>query len=184
MKKTGNGEYTPLIFTSQLAWLQAPYSITESQAFVTDPLSSANTKPSNIENGQYLIAATFSGDLPAYYLTNGIENTKITVISDQYFPSTVIENTNSPNNLNFLISNALYLSGNENLISVKNKGLTNTSLYKITDSSDFKKQMILTNLTVFLFVPLMILALYIFQIIYRKVQNQKAKERFLQGEQQ
>ena len=184
LKKTGNGEYTPLIFTSQLAWLQAPYSITESQAFVTDPLSSANTKPSNIENGQYLIAATFSGDLPAYYLTNGIENTKITVISDQYFPSTVIENTNSPNNLNFLISNALYLSGNENLISVKNKGLTNTSLYKITDSSDFKKQMILTNLTVFLFVPLMILALYIFQIIYRKVQNQKAKERFLQGEKQ
>ena len=125
----------------------------ESSAFITDPFSSVNSKPSNVANNQYLIAATFSGDLPAYYLTKDIKDTKITVISDQYFASNVIENTNSPNNLNFLVTNALYLAENEKLISIKNKGIVNTSLYKITDSEEFAQQMILTNLTVFVFVP-------------------------------
>jgi len=176
IKKFGEGEYTPLFFTSPLAWLQEPYSITESQAFVTDPLSSANTKPSNVENGQYLIGGTFSGTLPAYYLTKKIEDTKITVITDQYFPSTLIENTNSPNNLNFLITNALYLSGNEKLISIKNKGFSNTGLYKITDTTDFKNKMILTEIFVFGIVPLLILGVFIFQLIYRKLKNKKDYE--------
>jgi ABC-type uncharacterized transport system involved in gliding motility auxiliary subunit len=129
-----------------------------------------------------LIAATFSGDLPAYYLTKDIKGTKITVISDQYFPSNVIENTNSPNNLNFLVTNALYLAENEKLISIKNKGIVNTSLYKITDSEEFAQQMILTNLTVFVFVPLLILTLFVFQIIFRKSQSKKAMKRFIKGE--
>lgn len=182
LKDFGTGEYTPLIFTSPLAWLQVPYSIVESSAFITDPFSSAKSKPSNVENNQYLIAATFSGDLPAYYLTKDIKDTKITVISDQYFASNVIENTNSPNNLNFLVTNALYLAENEKLISIKNKGIVNTSLYKITDSEEFAQQMILTNLTVFVFVPFVILALFVFQIIFRKSQSKKAMKRFTKGE--
>jgi hypothetical protein len=94
----------------------------------------------------------------------------------------VIENTNSPNNLNFLVTNALYLAENEKLISIKNKGIVNTSLYKITDSKEFTQQMILTNLTVFVFVPFVILALFVFQIIFRKSQSKKAMKRFTKGE--
>lgn len=173
IENIGEGEYIPLMYTSPLAWLQAPYSIVDSQVFVTDPLSSANSKPSNIENGQYIIAATFSGNLPAYYLTNGIENTKITVVSDQYFPSIVIENTNSPNNLNFLVNNALYLLDKENLIEIKNKGISNSSLYKITDATDFNNAKILSNIIVFAVVPFLILFLFVFQIILRIRKNKR-----------
>ena len=173
ISETGEGEYTPLIYTSNSAWLQAPYSIVESQEFVTDPFSSANSKPSNLNYGQYLIAATFSGNLPAYYLTNGIENTKITVISDQYFPSVMIENTMSSNNLNFLVTNCIYLSENENLISIKNKGSSNQGLYKIIDPEEFNKQKNITISVCLFFVPTLILFTFVLQLVLRKKINKK-----------
>lgn len=164
----GQGEYVPLVYTSQGSWLQAPYSIIESQAFITDPFSYANNLPNNQNYSQYMIAATFSGNLPAYYLTNGIENTKITVISDQYFPSVVIENTNSPNNLNFLVNNCIYLTGNENLISIKNKGYVDNSLYKIQDSLEFTKYKNISIVICLILMPIFITILYIIQLIFRK----------------
>ena len=169
IKQVGDGEYTPLVYTTQQAWLQAPYSIVESEAFVTAPFSSANSKPSNVDYGQYLIAATYKGNLPSYFLTNGIENTKITVFSDQYFPSVMIKNTNSPNNLNFLVTNCIYLTDNEYLINIKNKGYSNTSLYKITDMAEFNEMKKTTIFCCMILIPLIILGIFFAQLILRKI---------------
>ena len=75
-----------------------------------------------------------------------------------------------------LETNALYLSGNENLITIKNKGFSNTGLYKITDATDFKNKMILTEIFVFGIVPLLILSIFLFQLIYRKLKIKKDYE--------
>lgn len=182
ISEVGEGEYTPLIYTSNCAWLQAPYSIVESQEFITDPFSSVNSKPSNINYGQYIIAATFSGKLPAYYLTNGIENAKITVISDQYFPSVMIENTMSSNNLNFLVTNCIYLSENENLITIKNKGFFNSGLYKIIDPEEFTKQKNITIFFCLFFIPVLILIAFVVSIFHRKIKNKNSSIKFIKTE--
>jgi ABC-type uncharacterized transport system involved in gliding motility auxiliary subunit len=115
-------------------------------------------------------------------LTNGIENAKITVISDQYFPSVMIENTMSSNNLNFLATNCIYLSENENLITIKNKGFFNSGLYKIIDPEEFTKQKNITIFFCLFFIPVLILIAFVVSIFHRKKKNKNSSIKFIKTE--
>lgn len=172
----GDGEYTSLVKTSTMAWLQAPYQFSSEKAFQTEPFSLANQKPDDQTYEQFTVAAIFEGTLPPYYLDSNIQNAKISVISDQYFASTMVENTNSPHNLNFLIDNCLYLSNSEALINIKNKNAVNNNLYKITDEKEFENQKQKTIILTFAIIPTVILFLAITVFVVRKKVNLIQKE--------
>ena len=60
------------------------------------------------------------------------ENTgKLLVISDQYAFSRMIEYTQNARNLDFLLTGLLWLSGNDDLLVLKNRSLQGAAFYQV-----------------------------------------------------
>lgn len=164
-------QITPLLFTSENAWLQKPDTEKE-LPYVTDPFVSENLSPDESTKGQYVLAASVEGSVPGLYTTGKSNPVRLVVSGDQYFPSTVIENTNSPENLDFLVNSLLWLSGKDNLLVLKNKGMMNATLYKITDSAIFHTTAGFSKLVLFCFEPLFILGCALVFHLLRKKSSQ------------
>lgn len=162
---------TPLIFTSPSAWLQKPDTEKE-LPYVTDPFVSENLSPDEATKGQYVLMAALEGELPGWYSTGKSAQMRLIVSGDQYFPSTVIENTNSPENLDLLVDGLLWLSGKDDMLSLKNKGSMNATLWKITDSTEFSKAATLSEIILFCVEPLIILLCALLFTIFRKKRSQ------------
>lgn len=158
---------TPLLYTSTSAWLQEPDTSKE-LPYVTDPFISENLTPDEATKGQYVLTAALEGSLTGYYSLGKSPAVRLIVSGDQYFPSTVIENTNSPENLDFLVNSLLWLSGKDSVLSLKNKGILNATLYKITDSASFAKAALRSRLFLFCIEPVFILLCGFFFFIIRK----------------
>ncbi len=171
-------QITPLILTSESAWQQKPDTEKE-LPYVTDPFITENLTPDEETKGQYVLAAAIEGSVPGYYSTGKSNPVRLIVSGDQYFPSTVIENTNSPENLDFLVNSLLWLSGKDNVLSLKNKGMMNATLYKITDSTSFHTMAGLSKLILFCFEPLFILVCALAFCFIRKTSSQKLIESVL-----
>ncbi|MBQ0165972.1 MAG: Gldg family protein [Treponema sp.] len=166
---------TPLILTSPSAWLQKP-DTSKDLPYVTDPFISENLAPDESTKGQYVLMASIEGSVSGFYSTGKSSPVRIIVSGDQYFPSTVIENTNSPENLDLLVNALLWLSGKDTILSLKNKGMMNATLYKISDSLDFAKAAGVSKLILFLFEPLFIaLCAVCFCIIRKKSSERRIK---------
>lgn len=162
---------TPLVMTSPSAWLQKPDEAKE-LPYVTDPFVSENLTLDEATKGQYVLMASLEGELPGWYSTGRSEPVRLIVSGDQYFPSTVIENTNSPENLDLLVDSLLWLSGKDDMLSLKNKGTMNATLWKITDSTAFAKAASLSNLVLFGAIPIIIILIALLFIILRKKRSQ------------
>lgn len=167
-----NLEITPLILSSPSAWLQKPDTQKE-LPYVTDPFISENLTPDEATKGQFILMAALEGQVPLLYSTGKSEPVRIIVSGDQYFPSTVIENTNSPENLDLLVDSLLWLSGKDNLLSLKNKGTMNATLWKITDSDAFAQAARISKFILFGAEPLLIAVCALMFFIIRKKFSQK-----------
>lgn len=163
---------TPLILSSTSAWLQKPDTQKE-LPYVTDPFISENLTPDEATKGQYILMAAMEGQVPGWYSTGKSDDVRLIISGDQYFPSTVIENTNSPENLDLLVDSLLWLSGKDNLLSLKNKGNMNATLWKITDSEAFANAASVSKLILFVFEPLVIILCALLFVIIRKKSSQK-----------
>ncbi|NLK46217.1 MAG: GldG family protein [Treponema sp.] len=115
---------TPILKTSTKASLM-------SEPFDTDPFR--NKTRIFEDKAQYILAATLQGKVKGYYTTAESPNVKIFVLADQYAPSRMIEYTNSPHNMDFFVSVLLWLSNEDNLLQIKNKGIRSTSLESISN---------------------------------------------------
>lgn len=168
-------EITPLLLTSSSAWLQKPDTEKE-LPYVTDPFISENLSLDESTKAQYVLTAALEGTVSGWYSTGKSSPVRLIVSGDQYFPSTLIENTNSPENLDFLVNSLLWLSGKDNILSLKNKGIMNATLYKIEDSLSFARISGISKIVLFVFEPAFIaLCAAAFSIIRKKASQKRIK---------
>ncbi|OJF77731.1 MAG: hypothetical protein BKP49_01775 [Treponema sp. CETP13] len=127
----------PIVKSSTKSRIQIPSIQNDKDVnFETDPFAQSSGNSTNLDDGSFVqstLVAAAKGSVKGWIATNQSKDTRIIVCSNQYFPSDMIEYTNSGYNLDFLTNCLLWLSGEDELLRVKAKGNVNTSLYKITD---------------------------------------------------
>lgn len=104
-----------LAFTSPSAWVQYPLQEGESP-YRTDPFSAE--KPVKTAEGQY----------PAAAALQTAQGGKMIVVPDRYFISRMSAFTANSSNYDFLVNGLLWLSGEDGLLSIKNRSFTDYSL--------------------------------------------------------
>ncbi len=115
--------------TSNSSWKHVENTVLSKQGerpFITNPFFEENLKPYDEKQQSYSIVAN-------------IHNSMI-VVSDQYFLSRAVNYVHqvyTMKNFDFLINSLLKLHGQENLISLKTKTMTDFSLSKIEDKELF-----------------------------------------------
>ncbi len=158
---------TPLVESSDEAWLAYPDD-TEGE-YITDPFLVSYLVPDTKSKGKYVLAASLEGNINGCYDTRKSPPVRIVIAGDQYFPSSIIENTNSLyQNLDLLLSSILWLNNNDELIPIKNKGNTNSTPYKITSENDFSSKTMAIKIICFVIIPATFLIMYVFVDIIRK----------------
>lgn len=158
---------TPLVETSDDAWLVFPDD--NEGEYITDPFLISYLVPDNKSKGKYVLAASLEGIINGCYDTRKSPSVRLIVAGDQYFPSSIIENTNSLyQNMDLLLSSILWLNNNDELIPIKNKGNINTTPYKITSENEFASKTTGIKTVCFIIIPVSILIMYVFVDIIRK----------------
>ena len=158
---------TPLVESSDESWLAYPDD-TEGE-YITDPFLVSYLVPDKKSKGKYVLSASLEGSVNGCYDTRKSPPVRIVIAGDQYFPSSIIENTNSLyQNLDFLLSSILWLNNNDELIPIKNKGNINTAPYKIKTELDFSHKTNLIKALCFIIIPVLILNMCIFVYLIRR----------------
>lgn len=125
-KKENERDLHILASTSDSSHLQyPPYNI--------DPFDKTLAQASGVLRSAYPIAVC-AAEKNILSRTSGTyaENTgKLLVISDQYAFSRMIEYTQNARNLDFLLTGLLWLSGNDDLLALKNRSLQGAAFYQV-----------------------------------------------------
>ncbi len=138
----------PVFRTTPQAYLSVP-DPTETPAFITSPFLTDNVPAGG--TGQYVLAAAYEGAVSGYYTAasdtaspdrvsgptgqSGRNSARIIVVPDQYFTATpMLDYTGASGNLDFLVNAALYLSGDDGLLSLRGKAAREGAVYK-TDAA-------------------------------------------------
>ncbi|MCR4821693.1 MAG: hypothetical protein K5873_02335, partial [Treponema sp.] len=150
----------PLIFTTNMAWLQKAAPSDDGSLFLTNPfLLPKSAKESGSTNGQYILAA---------------RNKNISLISDQFFLASLMtgfisgDSSGDFRNFDYLAKELLILRGESELASLMEKSAPLTSLYKIIDQKEFEVQKTKTLFWNFIFLPLCFILFFILVQIKRK----------------
>ena len=152
------------IVTSSQSYIQKPFSLTSgidsqdnSASYLTDPYKLKTLNYASLEKKQSPVLAVLEGSVPGYFSAQKSEQTIIALIPDQYAVSNMVEYTNSAHNLDLFVNILLYISNEEELLPVKNKG-TFYSLYKIENSDEFSHVQKVSYSIVFIVIPLCVVS--------------------------
>lgn len=156
------GEVRPLLYTTNLAWTQKPAASDDGSLFLTNPFLIPKTAAaSESENGTFLVAA---------------RSKNISLVSDQFFVSSLMtgfisgESSGDFRNYDYMTKELLILRGDGELASLMEKAAPVTALYKIIDEADFAKERLRAIALMFVILPLLILAFFVFiQLKRRKI---------------
>ena len=150
----------PLLFTTNLAWLQKPASNTGEDLFLTNPFTlPKSAAQSDSQTGQFVVAA---------------KKGNISLVSDQFFVSSLMtgfisgESTGDFRNYDYLTKELLNLRGEEELSALMQKSAPITALYKITDEVQFNSARKGTIALNFGLLPILILAMFVWVLLRRR----------------
>ncbi len=165
---TEQSTITVLAESSPQSFIQKPFSVSgssspeEENEFITDPYSLKSMSFSSLEKKSHPVLAVLEGTVPGYYSTFKSRFTKIAVIPDQYALSNMVEYTNSAHNLDLLVNTILYLSDNEQLLSLKNKKPSVYNVYKITEADIYEYSMNAVYIIIYIIIPCAVLSIPLF----------------------
>lgn len=154
-----NSKLTPVLKTSIKA-------STMKEPFDTDPFR--NRTRIFDDKAQFNLAATLEGKVKGYYTTAESPDIRLFVLADQYVPSRMIEYTNSPHNMDFVVSVLLWLSGEDDLLTIKNKGIRTTALNSIVNTESASYAVSRTILICFILPLIIIIITGTCFVIFRK----------------
>lgn len=161
------GGAEPLLVTTNSAWLQSPAEGVNDDLFLTNPFTLEKT-------------ALQSGKTPAQY-TLAAKKGNVVLVADQFFVSSLMTGFISGEsgdfrNYDFLTGQLLKLRGEGDLASLMEKSAADTSIYKITDESEFNSARKRTLALNFGLLPILIIALFFgIQIRRRRERHYSAK---------
>jgi gliding motility-associatede transport system auxiliary component len=114
----------PLVKTSTSAWLEKP-------PFVIDPY---RVNQQGVSPGQYVLAMALTGRFPSWYSPTARSPTsRMIVVGDDDFLTDLMQFSDSLANVLFVENAVLWLSGNDDLLSVKTRAGTEGRLDRISD---------------------------------------------------
>ena len=159
-------KFSPYLFTSSSSWFVEPDKFSQQNLFNTNPFE---TELQDKNKETYPKTAVLED-----------KNHRLVVIPDQYFANSLMMGYNGGKtgdyrNLDFLTTEILKLSGEEELSKIHKKSTlsSNTALNKIYDEKSFIEARNRTLFTVYGFIPLLIILSGLLMKILRK------KEKFL-----
>lgn len=177
---------TPLELTSDENKKVEPYLFTGSSSYKvsidkdadklieTNPfIVRDNGIPKGTEYKNQIIAAEISGKLQGFYNYGSSSNSRIIVISDQYFVNSLMTGYNSTDyadyrNFDFLTNCLLRLNNENGLADLQNKKTFDNTLNKLTDVHQYFLIQTITYSTVFILIPLLLIIVLIILNIKNK----------------
>ena len=154
------GDVEPLLFTTNLAWVQRPAQSASDDLFLTNPFTiPKSASASDSQPLQFIVAA---------------RDKNISLISDQFFVSSLMtgfisgESTGDFRNYDYLTKELLILRGENELAKLMQKSAPNKNLHKIVDEARFLSAKTVVLVINCLFLPLCILLIFIIIQVRRK----------------
>lgn len=174
------GNARPLFYSSPYAWKEK--ELNSEPIFLTNPFTMPkSSNEAGAESGQLVLAGKIEGKIRGYYEGGeGSYESKVALIPSLYFcqntTTNLISSQNGGDFRNFeIVSNLFYDFNNQKeLASLKNKGFTDSSLYKITAPEEFEAVRKKVIFVVFAVIPLLILLCGFLAFIVRKAFNRRA----------
>jgi len=168
------GKVLPLLKSSPYAWIQKS-SNKKDDLFIINPFLIPKSASQAEEKNQTVVLAA--------YLNDEAKKTKVAVISDQYFVSSIMTGYTSTNeygdfrNYDYLASLILRLRGDDELKQLLQKSHNPNSLYKITQEEKFNKTKTTVIKIIFIVIPAIVFIFgFIFNIV-RRLRYFKANEK-------
>ena len=166
--------------SSDYGFVSQPYLVTSSSAwqmeqidgvFITDPFICAKSPETNEEKGQFNISVSLTKE--------GEKDPSAIIIGDQYGFATGMIGYSSGTaldvrNLSFLTDSILKISGESEILSLKNRSIRNTTLYK-KDFTVIQKNAAFVIFSLCFIVALIIAAMYVGVMIHRSRVNRSSK---------
>ncbi|WP_304224875.1 GldG family protein [Gracilinema caldarium] len=171
--------YDTLFSSTKDAWLMT-------KDFVTNPdMESLFTSESGKTKSQYTLGAALVGKFPSYFngkakplkqgskemlpdMSQDSKEGRLIVIGDSEFPTTLVQYTNSSNNLEFLVQAADWLGNDSDILSIRTRLPATSRLNKITDPDERSRAALLSQLINIIFIPLIIIGLGVYRNVKRK----------------
>ena len=137
----------------------SPSKLIESNPFIVDTINT-----SNMVKGNQIIAAQITGPIDGLFNLGHSEQSNIIVISDQYFVNSLMNGYiggqyGDYRNFDFVTKTLLELNGEKELADLQSRSLQDKTLSKISDGAVIEKLQILTYVTLFGILPLIIIVI-------------------------
>lgn len=165
-----------LVKSTPYSWLMEK-SKNEESPFEANPFGTYTSDMNPRSLGQYTLVATAEGKINPYYEAGSGNECRFLVFGDQFLPSNLVTYTSSPSNLDFFINSILWLQREDNLLSIRSKGFTDTSLFKIQNHDDFQRAKVKTIFTSIIMIPVFVLLIGLYIYIKRNSKKDMKNER-------
>lgn len=164
----------PILITSSQSYNYDIDKNSPSSLIQTNPFELAKINTSNKQKSTQIVGVELSGKLEGLYNYGSTSSAKIFIISDQYFVNSLMTgyiggDFGDYRNFDFMVDELLYLSENEDLMSIHSKNNFDKTLYKITDEYTFVKYEIITLVSLIFIFPILIICLGVSLWIRKKI---------------
>jgi ABC-2 type transport system permease protein len=175
-----------IINTTPQGWLQTANFMTTPEYGPESFYGEADTTTK-----QYALAYALSGTFPSYFAGKPIPTrkdasrdwkdtakespeTRVIVIGDDIFATELQTFTNNSNNADFLLNCAVWLSSDDDILSIKTRAAKNTSLDRIQDPAVRKSAAVWVEAVNVGIIPLIVIAFAVYRMARRKKLQQRA----------
>ncbi|WP_304242827.1 GldG family protein [Gracilinema caldarium] len=181
-----SGDY---LFTStKEAWLMT-------KDFITNPdMEAIFTSDASKTKGQYTLGTTLKGTFPSYFkgkpkpIKEGSKDMlpdmptvanegRLIIIGDSEFPTSLVQYTNSNQNLEFLVQAADWLGNDNDILSIRTRLPASARLNKISDPIERARSALMAQLINVVLIPLLVLIYGVYRTMRRKAKLQSREAR-------
>jgi len=163
--------------------------------FITNPdMAFIFSSEDDKTKAQYTLGAALAGTFPSYFkdkpkpvkegsrevlpdMPGEPKEGRLVVIGDSEFPSTLVQYTNSTQNLEFLVQAADWLGNDSDILSIRTRLPATGRLNKITDPAERAQAAIMAQIINVLLIPLAIIGYGVYRYVRRKSKLQSREAR-------
>lgn len=169
----------PLFYSTKDAWLMT-------KDFITNPdMDALFTSEAGNTKGTYTLGTTLTGVFPSYFsgkpkpekpgsmealpdMTKEAKEGRLIVIGDSEFPTTLVQYTNSNQNLEFLVQAADWLGNDSDILSIRTRLPATGRLNAISDPAERARTALIAQIINVILVPLLVISFGIYLNLRRK----------------
>ena len=187
-KSTIGGEWGLSFTSTKEAWLMT-------KDFITNPdMEAIFTSDASKTKGQYTLGTTLKGTFPSFFkgkpkpIKEGSKDMlpemptvasegRLIIIGDSEFPTSLVQYTNSNQNLEFLVQAADWLGNDNDILSIRTRLPASARLNKISDPIERARSALMAQLINVVLIPLLVLIYGVYRTMRWKAKLQSREAR-------